>query len=388
MKKRTILFAGFVSLGCGSLLGILCAGVLANRIFRNQAQLVSALQSTGSVYEALHQAASSTSETGQTLLVNAGYTKEFYFQQNVLWLCASCVALFLLLSACVLIWKMVQDKKRAQRIQGLTDYLTAVLERRERLLQRREDEFSQLEDGIYKTVSELHLTREQAIQERQTLADNLADIAHQLKTPLTSMRLLTELLSRQNPEDVICLERLDFQTKRLETLVGALLTLSRLDAGAVKLRREMIQISDLVLRAMEPIEAQISAAGIDVELNIAPEIRLPLDAMWTAEALLNVLKNCAEHTPAGGKITVFAKSNPIFTVLVITDSGSGFAKEDLPHLFERFYRGKQEENGGIGIGLALTQAILRAQDAEIRADCAPQGGARFTIKFYDINETR
>lgn len=137
---------------------------------------------------------------------------------------------------------MVRQAKRKKRIEAMAQYLTAVLEKRERVLVREEDEFSQLEDEIYKTVSELNLTWEQAVQERQTLADNLSDIAHQIKTPLTSMQLLTELLSRQNPEDAAYLERLAAQTERLEALVSALLTLSRLDAGAVQLRPEKVSL--------------------------------------------------------------------------------------------------------------------------------------------------
>lgn len=388
MKKKDLWYLGVLSLFAGGLLGLLCTAVVADRLFRDQARLVSALQQTDSIYAALHQMTEGTAETGVQLLTHAGYTRAFYFGQYVWGICAGCVAVFFLFSLAIVWHQRGQEKKRAERIGGLTDYLTAVLEKRECLLQRQEDGFSQLEDEIYKTVSELQLTREQAIRERQTLADNLADIAHQLKTPLTSMRLLTELLSRDNPEDTACLERLSAQTDRLETLVSALLTLSRLDAGAVTLRREPTELYELVLRAIEPIEAQMHAAGIERRLEVASDIQIPLDPLWTAEALMNVFKNCVEHTPLGGVITVSARSNPIFTELVITDSGCGFAKADLPHLFERFYRGGNEQGGGIGIGLSLTRAILHAQDAEICADCAPEGGARFTIKFYHTNEVK
>ena len=302
-----------------------------------------------------------------------------------MWLCMLTVGLFVLLSAVILLWSAVRQKTRRTRLAAMTQYLTAVLEKREHILVRQEDEFSQLEDEIYKTVSELNLTREQAVQERQTLADNLADIAHQIKTPLTSMRLLTELLCGQTPEDALCLKRLHTQMERLETLVAAILTLSRLDAGAILLRCENVLLYDIVLRAAEPIDAQLCRMGIDLKIDVPKDIVLSLDAMWTAEALLNILKNCAEHTPSGGSITVCASQNPIYTTLRITDSGAGFAQEDLPHLFERFYQGKKSQTGGIGIGLALTKAILQIQNAEIDADCARTGGAQFTIHFYKTN---
>ncbi len=388
MKRKDFLYLTILSLVAGGALGILCAAAVADGLFQEQARLVSAWRQTDSVYAALHQMTEGTAEIGVQLLTHAGYTRRFYFAQCVWGICACCVTVFFLFSLAIVWYQRRQERERMERIGGLTDYLTAVLENKECLLSRQEDGFSKLEDEIYKTVSELQLTREQAIGERQTLADNLADIAHQLKTPLTSMRLLTELLSRQDPEDAACLERLCAQTDRLEALVSALLTLSRLDAGALTLRRQPTDLYELVLRAMEPIEAQLHAAGIERKLEVPPEIQMLVDPMWTAEALTNVFKNCAEHTPVSGTITVCARNNPIFAELVITDSGCGFAKEELPHLFERFYRGRNQQSSGIGIGLSLTRAILHAQDAEIRADCAPGGGARFTIKFYHANEEK
>lgn len=382
MNKRTILAALVLSLVCGVILGTVSAALLAQHIFERQAQLVSALSDTDSLYAALHTAAETDGTAGKALLLRGGYTPAFYFWKDAAQLSALCTALFLLLSACVLGWHGAGQARRRKRILGMTQYLTAVLEKREHILARQEDEFSMLEDALYKTVSELNHTREQALKERQTLADNLADIAHQIKTPLTSMRLLTELLSGQGSEDTACIKRLDAQTVRLETLVSALLTLSRLDAGAIQLKRERISLYDLVLRAAEPIEAQLCQKEIGLTLELPQETCLSVDAVWTAEALLNVLKNCAEHTPRGGSITVYAEQNPIYTLLTITDSGAGFVEEDIPHLFERFYRGKQGKEGGIGIGLALTRAILSQQDAEIRAARAPEGGARFVIKFY------
>ncbi|MFR4977965.1 MAG: sensor histidine kinase [Butyricicoccus sp.] len=384
MKK--LLVACTLSLSGGILWGVIAAWILAQELFQSQAQLVSALPISDSVYEALHKAAGLTDITGgEALLRRGGYTPEFYFWENVVWLCMLTVGLFVLLSAVILLWSVVRQKTRRTRLAAMTQYLTAVLEKREHILVRQEDEFSQLEDEIYKTVSELNLTREQAVQERQTLADNLADIAHQIKTPLTSMRLLTELLCGQTPEDALCLERLHTQMERLETLVAAILTLSRLDAGAILLRCENVLLYDIVLRAAEPIDAQLCRMGIDLKIDVPQDIVLSLDAMWTAEALLNILKNCAEHTPSGGSITVYASQNPIYTTLRITDSGAGFAQEDLPHLFERFYQGKKSQTGGIGIGLALTKAILQIQNAEIDADCARTGGAQFTIHFYKTN---
>ena len=111
-------------------------------------------------------------------------------------------------------------------------------------------------------------------------------------------------------------------------------------------------------------------------------MRLTADPAWTAEALGNVVKNCVEHTPAGGTVSIAARQTPVFTELTVTDTGPGIEPEDLPHLFERFYRGKQAGAHSVGIGLALARQILAAQNASIRAENAPRGGAKFTLRFY------
>lgn len=382
MRRRTV--CGVIALAavCGAGLGAVCAAMAGRQVFLREARLISALGQARSVPAALSAAASADPEAGQMLLERTGYTAAWYFSQNVGWLMALCCALCLMIACGALLCIRWERGRQQARIDGLRAYLVAAGKGEESVLPHAEDTFSQLEDEIYKTVSELRLTREQAVHEKQTLADNLADIAHQIKTPLTSMRLLTDLLPRGNPADADCLRRLDAQTDRLETLVSALLTLSRLDAGALRLERRPQALADLVLRAAEPIEVQMQEKGIALQCRVPQDICLPLDAMWTAEALLNLLKNCVEHTPSGGCIAVAARDNPIFAALTVTDTGPGFAPADLPHLFERFYRGEQAGEGGLGIGLALAQSILRAQDAEIRADNAPAGGARFMVKFY------
>ena len=384
MRRRTVCGVLALAAVCGAGLGAVCAALAGRQIFDGEARLLSALGQTASIPAALSSAASADPEAGRVLLERAGYTAAWYVSQHAGGLMALCCALCLVIAGGALLCLRRAQRRQRARIDGLRAYLAAAVGGQTRVLPHAEDAFSPLEDEICKTVSELRLTREQAVREKQTLADDLADIAHQIKTPLTSMRLLTDLLPRSNPADADCLRRLDAQTDRLEALVGALLTLSRLDAGVLALERRPQALADLVLRAAEPIEAQMQDKGIALQCRVPEGLTLPLDAMWTAEALLNLLKNCAEHTPPGGCIAVTAQDNPLFAVLTVTDTGPGFAPADLPHLFERFYRGEQAGAGGLGIGLALARSILRAQDADIRADNGPAGGARFTVKFYKV----
>ena len=114
----------------------------------------------------------------------------------------------------------------------------------------------------------------------------------------------------------------------------------------------------------------------------AAEASFAGDLPWTAEALGNILKNCMEHTPEGGTVTVTAEETPIFTRIVVRDTGPGFDPADIPHLFERFYRGSTAGSGSIGIGLAMSRMVIAAQNGTVTADNPTDGGARFTVRFY------
>lgn len=134
-------------------------------------------------------------------------------------------------------------------------------------------------------------------------------------------------------------------------------------------------------QATRPLEILLELHDITLSRDIPPEASLCVDPVWLAEALQNLLKNCAEHTPDGGKIDIICKDNPLYTGIVLHDSGSGFAPEDLPHLFERFYRGSTDDSTGYGIGLALCRSIVLRQGGTILAKNHPQGGAMFQLRF-------
>lgn len=276
----------------------------------------------------------------------------------------------------------VQRKRRRERLWALTAYLEAASCGRETALARTEDEFSLLEDEIYKTVSELRIAREQAQQERRQQADNLADIAHQLKTPLTAMSLLTQLLSAEvSSEQLPYIGRIDSQLTRLGWLTGALLTMSRLDAGAVEFAPVSLPFEVLAAQALEPLEQLLQERGQALQI-IGQACTVFCDPHWTAEALSNLIKNCSEHTPSSGQITVAASVTPLYLQITVEDTGCGFAQEELPHLFRRFFRGKNSGKDSIGIGLALSRAIVEGQGGILRAENRLEGGARFILRFY------
>ena len=167
---------------------------------------------------------------------------------------------------------------------------------------------------------------------------------------------------------------------RVEWLIEALLKLARLDAGTVVMKQETVAWEHLIEKAMQPLAIPIELKEQTVHYDIQGSFTG--DLAWTAEAVGNILKNCMEHTPAEGTIWITAVENPLYTELEICDNGTGIAPEDLPHLFERFYKGKKSDKQSVGIGLALAKNIICHQGGRIQAGNHPEGGAVFTIRFY------
>ncbi|MBE6990833.1 MAG: HAMP domain-containing histidine kinase [Ruminococcaceae bacterium] len=212
----------------------------------------------------------------------------------------------------------------------------------------------------------------------------MEDIFHQLRTPLTTMNLQLSLLAAEELSYERRMELVRGMRRQLEHiswLVETLLKMSQLDAGTAPLHRDDISVRELALRAAEPLVIPMELRGQTLQIDVREE-RLTADLLWTAEAIGNLLKNCMEHTPAGGTVTLTAEETAIYTQLTVQDTGPGFEAADIPHLFERFYRGGNAGEGSIGIGLAMSRLVIASQDGTITAANAPGGGAQFTIRFY------
>ena len=272
-------------------------------------------------------------------------------------------------------------KKEIARIRELTEYLEKVNTGGGSILfSTGEDDFSKLQDEIYKTVTELYQTRDEALRARSFFAENLSNIAHQLKTPITAISLSTQMMYEESsPEH---LERIQKQLARLTYLEEALLLLSRIDAGTLSFCRERIDVFTLLMLAADNLRELFLAADVFVHIPESAEAVIYADLDWTMEAVMNILKNCMEHTPSGGSVYCSYEQNPLYTQIKIWDTGAGFAKEDIPHLFERFYRGENAKGGGIGIGLPLAKALIEGQNGTVTAGNLPGGGACFEIHFY------
>lgn len=245
-----------------------------------------------------------------------------------------------------------------------------------------EGELSILKSEIYKTTVMLRERSALLLRDKAVLETALSDISHQLKTPLTSMLMMTDLLCDNNlPEHQrrAFTGRIRSQLERIQWLVSALLKLSRLDAKAVDFKQAHISVNALIEKASAPLLILMELKNQSLVIKDGG-MALSCDNNWTAEALLNILKNCVEHTPEGGEIMITCEANPLYTQLKITDSGSGIPKEDLPYIFKRFYRGKNAADDSIGIGLAMAAAIISEQGGTLDAQSTP-GGSVFTIRF-------
>ena len=295
---------------------------------------------------------------------------------------------------------MYRNKTEAMRIQALADYLEQVNTGQAVILSASgEDHFSKLEDEIYKTVTFLYQTKDTAMQARNHFAENLSNIAHQVKTPITAISLSVQMLKQaisgqcsscpypdfksanRIPLHYSQLEQIEKQLLRLTHLEEALLLLSRIDAGTLLLQKDEVDVFTLLVLAADNLQELFAGSGASVDIPELGEMMISADLDWTMEALMNLLKNCMEHSK-GGTIHCTYAQNPLYTEIIIRDHGEGFPKEDIPHLFERFYRGRNAKDGGIGIGLALSKEIIERQNGTIRAKNMPEGGACFEIRFY------
>lgn len=248
-----------------------------------------------------------------------------------------------------------------------------------------EGELSILHSEIYKMTVRLREQAEALIKDKTYLADSIADISHQIRTPLTSINLIANFLAEETLPDerrLSLVKDLHHLLSRIDWLISTLLKISKLDAGTVKFMKNTVKVSELIKKAVEPIAISMDLRNQRLVVKAEGNECFEGDLAWTAEAIENILKNCMEHTPHGGTLTIVVKETPIFTELVITDTGTGIDPEDLPHLFERFYKGKNSSINSVGIGLALARMIVTAQNGTIKAENSTNGNALFTVRFY------
>lgn len=279
--------------------------------------------------------------------------------------------------------------KQSEKIKDLSFYMNNILNNNYSFDIRdyEEGDLSNLKNDIYKMTVKLKEQSDFSLKDKKYLEEVLSDISHQLKTPLTSMYVINDVLLTS--KDIKEEKKLEFLKKnrkeleRIEWLVTSLLKMSRLDSGSETLKIKEVELGSLIKKVLEPLEIPIELKGQKLILEYDPKIKLNIDISWTTEAFINILKNAHEHTKEEGTITIYAKDTPIYTEIEIRDNGEGIKEEDLPHIFERFYKGKENKES-IGIGLHMAKKIINLEKGEIKA-LSSKEGTIFNIKFYKQN---
>lgn len=278
------------------------------------------------------------------------------------------------------------SRKRYREIEALSDSIDRILYGQDEVMisDSCEGELAVLNSEIHKMTLKLKEQTDQLSQDKIRLTKAIEDIFHQLRTPLTTMNLVVTLLTKEEldyDKRISHTRLLKTQLERMQWMVETLLKMSKIDAGTVSFHREICTAADLLRKAsnslLVPMELRDQTYIVKAE-----NASLLCDENWTAEALANLIKNCMEHTPAGGTISVFAEETALSTDITIQDDGEGFIEEDIPYLFERFYKGKNASKDSIGIGLAFSRMVIAEQNGTITASNLPSGGACFKVKFF------
>jgi signal transduction histidine kinase len=298
----------------------------------------------------------------------------------------------LILVVCVLLVAafLYFTKARYRELAKFSQQIDRVLHHTDNMVIQgfEEGELAILQSEITKMTLRIREQNDILEKDRQYLAEALADIAHQLRTPLTSANLILSLLVENPSEDArkAAIYEVEELLIQMDWLVTTLLKHSRLDAGVVVFQKEPVCLKEPLQSALLSLAIPLELRNIDVHMNVPEETTLQGDSRWLGEAFLNILKNCMEKCGENGVIAIESNENPLYIELTIRDSGAGFTQKDIAHVFDRFYRGENADSAGFGgigfgIGMALSKKIITEQNGAITAKNHPDGGAVFSIRF-------
>lgn len=280
------------------------------------------------------------------------------------------------------------NKSKDKKLNEITKYIEEINNKNYNLYidDNTEDELSILQNEIYKTTIMLKEVADNSKEDKIKLKDSLSDISHQLKTPLTSITILIDNIIENKDMDEATRTEFAKDIKReitnINFLVQSLLKLSKLDADSVKFMNEDVNISEIINNSIKNVSVLSDLKNINIEVNGDKNAKIYCDLKWQVEAITNILKNCVEHSKSNGKVQISYEENQVYSIIKIRDYGVGIYKEDLPHIFERFYKGKNSSNESIGIGLALSKTIIESNNGYIGVESELEKGTEFIIKYF------
>ena len=282
-----------------------------------------------------------------------------------------------------LIYVITQEKKIAE----INEYIKQINNKNYILKIEENDngELSKLRNELYKTTVLLKETAEISEKEKENLSTAIADISHQLKTPLTSIRIMLDNI--QDDPDMEKEVREDFlieiskQIDWISSLVVALLKIAKFDAGTIKMENNEINAKNLIDNIVSNLAILMELKNIEIITNVDEKATFIADYKWQQEALTNILKNAIEHSKHNSRIYITVENTNLFLKIIIKDEGSGIDKEDLKHIFQRFYKTKNSSENSIGIGLPLAKAIIEQSNGYIKVETKYGEGTSFEVKY-------
>jgi len=292
---------------------------------------------------------------------------------------------FGILSTLILFFYFSQENKK---LTELTEYIHAIYEKKYDLCLRENEEgmISRLKNELYKITVMLKEQAETSQKEKKAMGDSMADISHQIKTPMTSVLILLDNLREHTmPEETrqTFLTEIHQQIIWVNSLVISLLKLSRLESGVadIEMKLEKIPLYELFTEIKNNLSILAEAANVHVKIQNHPSIAFLGDKHWETEALTNLLKNAIEHTTSGCEVKVSFEDNFFYTGILIEDQGEGMEEEEQQRIFDRFYRGEHASPGGVGIGLSLAKKIIEKDHGTIRVKSKKGRGSVFVIRY-------
>lgn len=300
-------------------------------------------------------------------------------KQNIIYI----VVVELIALGIYIVYVISQEKK----IKEINDYINGINNKNYTLKieENNNSELSRLRNELYKTTVLLKETAELSVKEKENLSTAIADISHQLKTPLTSIRIMLDNI--QDDPDMEKEVREDFlmeiskQIDWISSLVISLLKIAKFDAGTIKMENEEIHVQKLIDSVIGNLAILIELKEIEIITKIDEKAVFAADYKWQQEALTNILKNAIEHSNQKSKIYIEVENTSVFLKIKIRDEGQGISKIDQKHIFERFYKAKNSSENSIGIGLALAKTIIEKNNGYVKVDSEVGKGTTFEIKY-------
>lgn len=318
-----------------------------------------------------------TNETNSIILVQK------QMKQNLI----SNIILIILFSILCMVIILAYLKRRDKKINQITQYINEIKNRKYDLdiNENSEDELSNLKNELYKITVMLKEESEISKKDKENIKMSVEDISHQLKTPLTSITIMLDNLKDNPNMDEKTKQKFIFEISKqidwINWLVISMLKLSKLDANVVQFYEEKINLKKLINEIVKNLEIPIEIKNQQIIVEGDENASFVGDYKWQQEAITNIIKNCIEHNKEKGKLFIKYEENTLFTKITISDEGEGISKEDLKHIFERFYKGQNSSENSVGIGLALAKNIIEKNNGMISCKSELDKGTEFVIKY-------